>query len=173
MMGFLKSVMLPLNIAEHVIDNYVYDKVLPMIGSVVYCDFIASASIIQHSGIYVRGGNIIQLNSSGVVEKVSPEEFVSGWGGFKCGSSIYVSCEGVYSVGSTSAAELAESLVGMQYSYGITKFNCHQFVSGCLLGYVRDPDFVGFVDRVHSTLTGLKITSRVNLGSDNWRVWNR
>ena len=172
MLGIIKNILLPLNVLEHVVDNYIFDKVKPSIGSVVYCDFIITASLIQHSGIYVGNGNIVHLNRHGVVEKVSATEFVSGLFGLKCGASIYVSCEGSTPVGDLSVAELALSEVGNKYEYSIINFNCHQFVSGCLLGWFSEPETMD--ERINSTLTGLKIFCReYTLYSDNWRVWDR
>jgi|GEM_PF-4087905 len=88
-----KNILVPLNVVEHVVDNYIFDKVQPVVGSIIYCDFIVALSVIQHSGIYIGGGEIVHLNSAGQVEKVTVKEFVSGLNGLMCGSSIYVSCK--------------------------------------------------------------------------------
>ncbi|MCD9543402.1 hypothetical protein GLP24_00680 [Photobacterium carnosum] len=173
MFTLIKNALIPLNVAEHVIDNYIFDKVIPIIGSVVYCDFIISGSLIQHSGIYIGCDEIVHLNSKGVVEKVSSDEFLSGLGGLMCGSSIYVSCDGVNPVGCDYISSVAESHVGNVYNYGLLKFNCHQFVSGCILGLVIDPDDMEAIDFIHSTLTGVKTNARFNMDSNNWRVWDR
>ncbi|WPC75926.1 lecithin retinol acyltransferase family protein [Vibrio porteresiae] len=173
MIGFLKNYLVPLNILEYVVDNYIFDKVQPQIGSVVYCDLIIAASVIQHSGIYVGNGEIVHLNRDGVVEKVNADGFVSGLFGLQCGSSIYVSCSNTSSVGCSYAADVALSEVGNKYDYSIIKFNCHQFVSGCVLGFILEPESMDWGDRIVSSLTGLKLVCRENIGSDNWRVWDR
>ena len=173
MIGLIKNYLIPANIIEHVVDNYIFDKVLPIEGSIVYCDFICSASIIQHSGIYVGNGEIIHLNRKGHVEKVTPEGFVAGLAGFKCGSSIYVSCNETDPVGCVFTAEAARFEVGNKYDYSVIKYNCHQFVSECLGGGVLGPDFMNPEDRIKSTLTGLKIGCRLLIDSNNWRVWDR
>lgn len=163
-----------LNIIEHVVDNYIFDTVQPIKGSVVYCDFVIAASLIQHSGIYVGDGRIVHLNGKGEVELVTPKEFV---GNFKCGTSIYVSCDGTEPVGDISAAEVAISEVGNQYNYNVAGFNCHQFASGCIQGLVYDFNSddinLGIMDSLSSTLTALKLVCRYNLDSNNWRVWER
>jgi len=175
MIGFIKNYLLPLNIIEHVADNYFFDTVNPTIGSVLYVDFIAAASLMQHSGIYIGDGKIVHLNGNGVVEEVSPSDFISGFGGLKCGSSIYVSCNGTTPVGCKSAANTAKAEVGNSYEYSIIKFNCHQFVSNCISGFVSDPDEMEIKHRIISTLTGLKLVCRfdIDINSDNWRVWDR
>jgi len=179
MFNIIKGYLLPLNTAEHILDNYIFDTVQPIIGSVVYCDFIIAASAIQHSGIYVGNGNIVHLNGDGVVEKVSATEFVSGLMGFKCGSSIYVSCEGTTPVGDSFAADLALSKVGNKYDYRIYKDNCHRFVAECI-GFdassdnLKGEDFsVKTAAKLLSTLTGVKVACRYLIDSDNWRVWDR
>lgn len=173
MIGILKNYLLPANIVEHVFDNYIFDKVTPIIGSVLYVDFIVAASVIQHSGIYVGNDRIVHLNGDGLVENVSPSEFIGGFGGLKCGSSIYISCNNTNAVGCENAADIALAEVGNSYEYSIVKFNCHQFVSSCIHGFVGGPDYMDFKDRIISTLTGLKINCRVNIDSNNWRVWDR
>lgn len=173
MLNVIKSVVLPLNIAEHVVDNYLFDKVEPIVGSVLYVDFIASLSVIQHSGIYIGNNEIVHLNGDGLVEIVSPEEFIGGWGGLKCGSSIYVSCNGTTPVGDLSVANNAKQEVGTKYNYKIYKFNCHHFVVNSLTGFSTSEDDIQGFEYMMSTLTGLKLLARDCINSNNWRVWDR
>lgn len=173
MLNVIKSVVLPLNIAEHVVDNYLFDKVEPIVGSVLYVDFVASLSIIQHSGIYIGNNEIVHLNGDGLVEIVPPEDFVSGWGGFKCGSSIYVSCNETTPVGTLSVANFARREVGKHYNYKIYKFNCHHFVSNALSGINVEERHITGTEHAFSSLTGVKVLARQCLNSNNWRVWDR
>lgn len=169
MIGLIRNYLIPLNVIEHVVDNYMFDKVTPVIGSIVYVDFIITGSIIQHSGIYVGDGKIVHLNKHGMVEEVSPSDFI---GGMKCGSSIYVSCHDTDPVGCEYATDFAQSEIGNSYDYSIIKFNCHQFIASCISGFINPPDDMEAIDRVHSTLTGLKLNCRENINSNNWRVWD-
>lgn len=73
------------NFAESFIDNVIKDKVTPKAGSVVYCDLVFGYA--EHSGIYVGGNKIVHLNKKGIIEKVSPKEFVEE----TTAMSIYVS----------------------------------------------------------------------------------
>lgn len=163
--------LLPLNVIEHLVDNYVFDKVYPIKGSIVYVDFIISASAIQHSGIYVGDGKIVHLDGSGKVEIVSTREFISGFGGLKCGESIYVSCNDTSPVGCSDAASTAIGEVGNKYDYSILGYNCHRFSLECLQSLVLGSDADQNI--VTSTLTGLKVACRMEIDSNNWRVWDR
>ena len=159
---------------ESFLDNVVFDKVRPSIGSVVYSDFILSGSLIQHSGIYVGEGQVVHLKGTGRVEKTT----IKGFGEEAAGSlaalgmTIYVSCDRTNAVGLEITADYALSEVGKKYEYNISKFNCHQFTSGCVRGWIEPPETMEAPDRVFSTLTGLKLMCRDLIGSNNWRALN-
>ena len=61
-------------IIESFIDNILRDTVKPKIGSIVYCDLCFNT--VEHSGVYVGNGEIVHLDGSGVVEKVSAKTFL-------------------------------------------------------------------------------------------------
>ena len=62
-------------LARSFIDNVIRDRVEPVIGSILYCDL--ALGYIEHSGIYVGGGNkcIVPLRSSQVPEPDSAFTF--------------------------------------------------------------------------------------------------
>ncbi len=144
------------NMAESIYDSC-RDHVEPELGSVLYCDL--AFGYMEHSGIYVGNNEIVQLNRSGVIECVSPKKFVSG--GSAC--NIYVSCDGLESVGSSKAANRAVEMIGKIRGYNFIFDNCHQFTAGCLTG-----DF----DNSKNFLWMMKQESEEVLGSDNWRYWD-
>ena len=159
------------HLVESVVDKVFYDNVYPLRGSVLYCDFIVAGALIQHSGIYVGKGKVVELSGKGIVEIVSIEEFNSG---FLYASSIYVSCDRRSPVGCSRIADDAEMLVGAVYDYSVINFNCHKFVSGLILSEsLYSSDDTEFIESIYSTLTGVKMLCRYNIKSNNWRVLDR
>ena len=71
---------LPLGIKalKYFVDSTFRDKVAPVPGSVLYCDLWVA---VEHSGIYVGGGDISNIVVDGVAESTvcrsSPESFTS------------------------------------------------------------------------------------------------
>jgi len=145
------------NFAESFIDNVFRDKVIPKPGCVVYCDLVFG--IAEHSGVYVGNNQIVQLSSSGVIEKVSPTKFIEG----KTAISIYVSCKDKEAAGDQQVADRACSMIGKTREYKLLSDNCHQFSTGCLTG-----DF----DNSSNYLWILKDQTSDTLGSNTWRVWD-
>lgn len=145
------------NFAESFIDNVIKDKVTPKAGSVVYCDLVFGYA--EHSGIYVGGNKIVHLNKKGIIEKVSPKEFVEE----TTAMSIYVSSSRETSDGNPLVAQWALDAIGKQRNYNVILDNCHQFSSGCLTGNFDNSD---------NFLWMLKHTTQKILGSDEWRVWD-
>lgn len=151
-----------INLAESVIDNCIRDKVSsPIRGSVVYCDL--GAGLAEHSGIYIGKNRIVHLNGGGLIECVSPKEFMDRLGGWNTAISIYVSCTDGSPVGSKKVSKRAKSMVGVRRDYDLTLDNCHQFTTGCLTG-----DF----ENSYNFFTFLKDKVREELGGTEWRVWD-
>lgn len=146
------------NVGESFIDHVFRGKVLPELGSVVYCDL--AFGYIEHSGIYVGNDEIVHLNRHGRIEKVSAEQFISR----TTAMSIYVSSANGEAVGSREVCHRALSIVGQTRHYHVLRDNCHQFTSGCLTG--------NFENRSR-LLTLLKMQSKKALQADEWRVWER
>lgn len=159
-MKFLRYALLyPLvkNIAESYIDNVLRDKVEPVRGAVLYCDLFLG--YVEHSGIYIGNGLIIHKNSKGLIERVTPEQFISGTSAL----SIYVSSFNNNAVGSEQVASRAESLLNQHQEYNFITRNCHQFCSYCL---------TGDKENYNISLALLKNESANILNSNEWRVWD-
>lgn len=144
------------------IDNVVRDTIAsPAKGSVVYCDLAAGTA--EHTGIYIGKNHIVHLNGDGVIERVTPKQFMQRLGGFNTAISIYVSCRDGAPVGSKNAAKLAESMVGNTREYNVILDNCHQFTSGCLTGkFDNSCNFFTFLNDI--------IEKEIN--GNEWRVWD-
>lgn len=151
---------LAISAVEHIVDNVVRDQVdEPEIGSVVYCDL--AIGLAEHSGVYLGNGEIMHLNGNGVIERVSPNEFMAG----TTALSIYVSCNGSWATGCSKVARRAivfqNTFCSRDYNWLLD--NCHQFTSACI---------TGDIDNSHSFLWMLKDQCVSQLGVDCWRVWS-
>lgn len=144
------------NFLEGAIDS-VRDSVIPVKGSVVYCDLAFGYA--EHSGIYVGNNEIVHLNGRGNVEAVSPKEFMRG----TTAVNIYVSCEGRYAVGNESIAAFAKQQLFEYRSYNFLLDNCHMFTSGCLSGNFNNS---------HSFMWLLKDEAKSRISADTWRHWD-
>ncbi len=151
-----------LKVAGCVINNVFRKTVEPVPGSVVYCEIAAGMAI--HSGIYVGNNKIVHLNGNGVVESVSPLEFLARLNGFNPAITIYVSGHLSEAVGLKAVARRAKSKIGTDFGYHVFSNNCHKFTSGCMTGEFKNSDIF---------LWMLKSTARTELNATNWYAWNR
>lgn len=151
-----------MSLLESFIDNVFRDKVSePQVGSLVYCDIVTGYA--EHSGIYVGKRRIVHLNGDGLIESVSPQEFIGRLGGFNTAMSIYVSCYETKAVGSYIVADRARIAVGKKRDYSLIFDNCHQFSAGCLTGNF---------DNSCNFMWMLKDESKKHLNSNSWRIWD-
>lgn len=67
-------------------------------------------------------------------------------------------------MGSAVVAERAREMIGKRRNYNLLFDNCHQFTSGCLTGNFENSD---------NFLVFLKTTVEKELGTNEWRVWER
>lgn len=133
----------------------------PYTGSIVYCDL---GYWWEHSGIYVGYNSIIHLNGNGIIEQVTPKEFVSRLNGFNSKTRIYVSCNDYGSpVYSYSASSNARSMLGKKWDYKLHKKNCHTFAYACLTGNFTNSTI---------TMSKLKSEARKIIGATDWLPWN-
>jgi len=144
------------------IDNVIKDTVVPVKGSVVYCSLALGYA--EHSGIYIGKNKIVHLDGSGIIEVVSPQQFVERLGGFNPAMSIYVSCNNSSATGTNTIAKRAKKMVGKRRKYNVIFDNCHQFTSGCITGDFENAD---------NFLWMLKDTAKNKINTNKWRVWNR
>lgn len=164
---------------KYFVDNFFREKVIPIPGSVVYCDL---AMFAEHSGIYLEQGVISNIEVTGLMDsevtEVIAEEFT-----YKsvAGSKIYVSCDSNGPVGHKTPAVVARNHVGQQSFYGLVFKNCHEFSSKCVrakgtdveldlfkqLGEMLVPDAAW-----EPTFKQLKRDARAKLGATKWRLWD-
>ncbi|WP_318419758.1 C40 family peptidase [Photobacterium leiognathi] len=158
MLRYLLSIPLVNNIKDSFIDNVFKDKVKPVKGSIVYCDLYLGYA--GHSGIYIGNDKIVHKNRMGVIEVVSPKDFIES----TTAISIYVSSYKGNASGSIVAAWIAESQIGIHDEYSFYRYNCHQFCSYCISGDLDNYDI---------SLMQLKTNCKNNIDIDDWLVWDR
>lgn len=164
---------------KYFIDATFRDTVVPEPGSVLYCDLWV---LVEHSGIYVGGGEISNIVVDGFAESTvcrsRPESFTSA---SKLGRKIYVSCDSHGAVGHGTVARGANAHVGEQAFYGLVIKNCHQFSSKCVDYAGRDIADSSLFDDLWArmpsetwepTLAMLKEGARKKLGATKWRLWD-
>jgi len=148
------------NFAQSFTDNVLKEKVIPKIGSVVYCELVFD--ITGHSGIYVGDDEVVHLDGSGEIQKVGTKEFLSRLDGLNSAISLYVSCRDNEPVGNKKIAQRANDMVGKNLDYNLLINNCHKFTTGCVTGDFENKNIL---------LEDLKRTATQVLDVDNWLVW--
>ena len=162
---------------KYFIDSVFRDKVVPVPGSVVYCDLWM---LVEHSGIHVADGQISNIVVDGLAESTvslsGPESFTSK---STLGRRIYVSCDGSGAVGHAAVARRAASHLGERAFYGLVIKNCHQFSTKCV-GATGEAESASLLDRGlamlpdetwEPTMAVLKRAARDQLGATKWRLW--
>lgn len=163
---------------KYFIDSRFRDPVVPVPGSVVYCDLWAA---VEHSGIYVGAGKISNIVVDGFAESMvgrsGPHSFTSK---SLMGRKIYVSCDRHGAVGNQAVALGADDHVGERAFYGLVFQNCHQFSTKCV-NYQLHSAETSLMDGLRSalpdgtwepTMGALKDAARKKLGATKWRLWN-
>ncbi|WP_296943228.1 VWA domain-containing protein [uncultured Massilia sp.] len=178
-MGLATNVLASIGIKpfRYFIDSVLRDKATPVPGSVLYCDLWMA---VEHSGIYVGDGAIVNIVVDGVaestVERSGPASFTSK---SLVGRKIYVSCDAHGAVGHRDVADGAATHVGERAFYGLVFKNCHQFSTKCVHYVARagEPALAdllpaGVPDTWEPTLGMLKTAARRRLGATKWRLWD-
>ncbi|EGR0058105.1 hypothetical protein EWS92_09785 [Vibrio vulnificus] len=158
MMKDFLSASLVKSMVRHFTDKFGQTIAEPKIGSILYTELLVD--FMEHTGIYIGNGKIIELNSRGHITVVSPSEFVNGGTGI----NIYVSAQNGYPVGSSLIAERAikfEKEIGVK-NYNILFDNCHIFTSACIINEL---------DNANSFLWMVKDLAKISIGADEWLVW--
>lgn len=114
---------------ETIFDTIFNDNVEPGIGALVYCELFK----MEHSGIYLGGNRIAQLNGKGNIEVVSPSSFTDNITTIDRDIFIPVKTDGT-PISLYTAAENAKKMIGNKRDYNLILDNCHQFCSGCITG---------------------------------------
>ncbi len=179
-MNVLKAVIpMGLKTLKYFVDSTFRDKVVPVPGSVLYCDLWVA---VEHSGIYIGENNISNIVVDGLAESTvsrsSPHSFTSK---SILGRKIYVSCDRHGPVGNSKVAHGADSHVGERAFYGLVIKNCHQFSTKCVNYAERDSTDSSLWDSLPSvipsetwepTMGFLKDAARAKLGATKWRLWD-
>lgn len=177
--GVLGSIALNLKTIKYFIDSTFRDQVVPIPGSVLYCDLWV---LVEHSGIYVGDGEIANIVVDGLASSTvlssSPQSFTSK---SVLGHKIYVSCDRSGVVGDDAVASGANNHVGEKSMYGLVFKNCHQFSTKCVNYANRMVMPVSLSDQIadallsenwEPTLGTLKSVARDRLGACKWRLWD-
>jgi hypothetical protein len=165
---------------KYFIDSTIRDKVVPVSGSVVYCDLWLA---VEHSGIYVGDEEISNIVVDGLAESTvrlsNPQSFTSS---STLGRKIYVSCDKHGAVGHSTVAAGAEGHVGERAFYGLVIKNCHQFSTKCVEYVGSDVDHSTMLDKLWNTVSShetweptmgaLKNAAHKKLGATKWRLWD-
>ena len=164
---------------RYFIGSRIREQVIPVEGSVLYCDLWIAA---EHSGIYVADGQVSNIEVTGLADSevrwCDAEGFTAK---SLMGRKIYVSCDRHGAVGNDTIARGASSHIGEQSFYGLIIKNCHQFSSKCVNYIGKDIsslkhglDFI--TDNLglerEPTLRKLKADARNQLGATKWRLWD-
>ncbi len=164
---------------KYFLDSTFRDTVVPVPGSVLYCDLWLA---VEHSGIYVGEGEISNIVVDGLAESEvmlsSPQSFTAS---SSLGRKIYVSCDKHGAVGHPAVARGADAHVGERAIYGLVIKNCHQFSSKCVDYAGRNlddgltwADWWSLVpdETWEPTLGALKTAAQKKLGATKWRLWD-
>jgi len=169
--------LLPFKDIKYFIDDNFRDKVVPLPGSVLYCDLWA---MVEHSGIYADDGQIVNIVVDGFAES---EVRYSDASDFTQKSvlrkKIYVSCGNNGAVGHAAVAKGAKEHIGERAFYGLVFKNCHQFSQKCLAYTSREYN-VEIIDKAlglfdvnpEPTVVMLKKEAGKKLGATKWRLWD-
>lgn len=163
---------------KYFIDSTFRQKVVPLPGSVVYCDLFLA---VEHSGIHVAGGEIANIEVDGFADSsVNLTDAKSFTSKSLLGRKIYVSSNSSGAVGTNNAAKFASSRLGERSFYGLFIKNCHQFSTKC----VNTSSDVADASMFHHTLAmqsdetweptmqELKRAAKQKLGATKWLLWD-
>jgi len=147
-----------LNLFEGILDSC-REPVTPKAGSIVYCDL--AFGYVEHSGVYVGNNKIVHLNRRGMIETVTPKQFIAG----TTAINIYVSCKDSEVTADSIVAENAIYYAELIQSddYNLILNNCHHFFFHAKTG-IRDNSDI--------TLWLLKDTCNTYMQSNTWRHWD-
>lgn len=180
-MSMLKAgIPMGLKALKYFVDSTFREKVVPVPGSVLYCDLWVA---VEHSGIYIGEDKISNIVVDGLAESTvshsNPQSFTSK---SMLGRKIYVSCGRHGAVGHVVVARGADAHVGERAFYGLLVKNCHQFSTKCVNYAKREEADNSLWEDLWSripvgetwepTLGILKDTARNQLGATKWRLWD-
>lgn len=158
MLGKFLGISLAKSAVTHIADQFKDNVKEPKVGSILHTGLLGD--LMEHTGVYIGNGKIIELNNKGHIIEVTPSEFIDGGTGI----NIYVSAKNGVAVGSSLIAERAikfESEVSVK-DYNLLFDNCHMFTSACILDDL---------DNANSFLWMVKDLAQKSIGAEEWLVW--
>ena len=163
---------------KYFLDSIFRQKVVPLPGSVVYCDLFLA---VEHSGIHVAGGEIANIEVVGFAEgSVNLTDAQSFTSKSLLGRKIYVSSNSNGAVGRKSVGEFAARRSGERSFYGLVVNNCHQFSTKCV-NTSNDATDTSMLDHAlamlpsetwEPTMSELKRAAKTKLGATKWLLWD-
>ncbi|MDF2568843.1 MAG: hypothetical protein K0R55_447 [Sporomusa sp.] len=142
----------------------------PENGAIIYCKL----GPVEHSGVYIGNKEVIQLNSKGIIEKVSLERFTDSlltlnpiiWVPMNDADDKHIYNYAYNSIGSIEAAHRARKMINKQRDYNLIMDNCHQFSAGCLIdNFENANNFLVFLKD--------EVQKHMNDGKPvKWHRWN-
>lgn len=179
MLSSLLDAVTSLKRIKYFVDSKFRDHVMPVPGSVLYCDLW---NYFEHSGIYVGDGAISNIVVDGLgTSTVMLDSASSFTSKSLMDKKIYVSSNKHGVVGNDLVAEGAYEHVGDKDIYLLIYKNCHQFSEKCVnyadgagieLSLLDEIDgFLSF-ESWERTIRDLKATARKKLGATKWRLWD-
>ena len=152
-------------LGEELVDHYIREKVEPVIGSIVYCNLGISPALVEHSGIYIGNGQIVELqgkSKDGKIAIVNRRQFLKNRN--LPPSTIWVACYGdsTRPIGDKLVAKRAKAEVDTCRKYNLFSENCHRFTSGCITGNFKNND---------TKFWALRNTIHKQWGDHCWRAW--
>ena len=125
-------------------------------GSIVYCNLFGA---LEHSGIYVGGGQIVELTGKGEIRMTNISGFTEGTGS----SGVYVACHNGKVLSCNSIKNRAMRQEGDETDYHVLFNNCHKFTSSCLNGDTNNLD-------TSFWLLGMEVKNYFGVDSIEWRT---
>lgn len=99
--------------------------VKPQVGAIVCCGI---GGLLDHTGIWVGNGMIVELDGEGLIKPISVKRFTME----RSGKQIFIACDSQANpLVSVQAAERALAQIFTSTDYHLIDNNCHQFIWQC------------------------------------------
>lgn len=139
------------------INHYVKNAVSPEIGSIFYCKIYN----VEHTGIYIGNGKIVELLGTGQVIETDYDRFTQR----TSHAFIYLAAnENGKPLTSKELANRAQKMVGTTFQYNFVINNCHKFVAGTILNNYN-------LNIIHNSFFFLEKIIKKHLNNNNKFQW--
>lgn len=108
------------------VNHYIKNAVMPEVGSILYCKIYN----VEHTGIYIGNGEIVELLGTGEVIKTTFLNFTERTRGAYIYLATDLDGKPVYC---KKLAKRAKKMIGQRFKYHFVINNCHKFVAGTIL----------------------------------------